>query len=388
MIISTTGQLQELCTRLSRDSFVALDTEFIREKTYYAELCLIQIAGPSAQACIDPLSPQLDLAPLFELLQNPNVTKVFHAARQDIEIFYHLTGQIPTPLFDTQIAAMVCGYRENIGYQELVQDLLGITLDKSMRITDWSRRPLTDDQVDYAMHDVTHLRDIYRILAQKLRDSCRQSWLADEIAVQNDPKTYEVDDDEAWQRIKIPFRRPVQVHVFARLCAWRERTAKEKNRPRKYILKDDALIELAGMMPTTPEQLRACRTVPKGFEKSTLGQEVLAQITRAQSDPPHLYPQSWDRPKSLSVTQKTMADLLHLLLMIISANLGIAPRLIASTDELHQLARGNNSVPCMTGWRRDVFGEKVLLFKQGLLFFTYNPHTHKPEIREKQTLSQ
>ena len=381
MMITETTQLTALCTRLSKAPFITLDTEFIREKTYYPELCLIQIAGPDEEACIDPLASDLDMTPLFDLLQNPKVVKVFHAARQDIEIFYHLTGQIPTPLFDTQLAAMVCGYGDNVGYQQLVHDITGVTLDKSMRITDWSRRPLSEDQIKYALHDVTYLRDIYQTFKKRLADTDRWTWLAEEIALQNNPATYEVNDDEAWRRIKIPFKKPIQTHVFARLCAWRERTAKTKNRPRKYILKDEALVELALLMPNSPADMDRGRNLSNGFGNSAMGQEILKIIQQARSEPAEAYPKDWMPPKPLTPTQRTLADLLQLLLHLTAAALDVAPKIIASTDELHSIARGNLDVPCMTGWRQTVFGEKVLLFKEGHLSFSYNPKLHKPEIQ-------
>ena len=312
-MIKTTEKLQELCIRLSKFPFVTLDTEFIREKTYYPELCLIQIAGPEEEVCIDPLSPDLDLTPLFELMQNQSVVKVFHAARQDVEIFYHLSGQIPSPLFDTQIAATVCGYGDNVGYQQLTHDITGVSLDKSMRFTDWSRRPLNEDQVTYALHDVTYLRDIYLALKKQLEENHRTEWLAEEIAVQNDPATYETNDDNVWRKMKIPFKRPLQTHVFAKLCAWRERTAKQKNRPRKHIIKDDALIELAVTMPKTAVEMNSCRNISNGFGKSIFGQEILQVIAKALSDPVELYPTEWNKPKHLTQTQHTLVDLYHLL---------------------------------------------------------------------------
>ena len=383
MIITTTTDLRDLCQELAKAPFITLDTEFIREKTYYPELCLIQIAGPDRAACIDPLAPDLDLHPLFELLQNPDVVKVFHAARQDVEIFYHLTGQVPTPLFDTQLAAMVCGYSHLVGYQQLVQDITGVSLDKSMRVTDWSRRPLTEAQVEYALHDVTHLRDVYLALDHQLKENNRLGWLAEEIAVQNDPTTYDSDDDTVWQRIRIPFKRPLQTHVFARLCAWRERKAKTLNRPRKFIVKDEALIELAATMPKTAAEMDSCRNLSKGFGKSAFGKEMLSVIEAALNDPADTHPKDWTKPKSLTATQHTLVDLYHLLLDMICDNLNVAPRIIASTEELHELARGNNDVPCMKGWRREVFGERLILFKQGRIVFAYNPKTHRPEIIDR-----
>ncbi|MDY6407862.1 MAG: ribonuclease D [Pseudomonadota bacterium] len=382
MMIDTTQDLTKLCTKLAKLPFVTVDTEFIREKTYYPELCLIQIASIGIEAVVDPLAPGIDLSPLYDLLNNPHIVKVFHAARQDIEIFYHLTKQIPTPLFDTQIAAMVCGYDENVGYQQLVHDITGVTLDKSMRFTDWKKRPLSPEQEEYALNDVTYLRDVYLAFNEKIKQNGRAEWLAEEIAVQNNPATYDTDDNEVWRKVKIPFKRPIQVHVFSKLCAWREKTAKTKNKPRKHLLKDDALIELAIMMPENIEDINKCRNISTGFGKSVLGQEVLSVIRSAKNDSPDMFPKNWEKPKGLTHTQKTMVDLYHLLLMIVATELNVAPKIIASSDELKSLACGDNDVPCMKGWRYDSFGAKVLLFKQGKLSFTYNPHLHRPEIAD------
>ena len=384
MMITTTEQLTELCVHLAQFPFVTLDTEFIREKTYYPQLCLIQIAGPNQEACIDPLASGIDLSPLFDLLQNKNVVKVFHAARQDVEIFYHLTGKIPVPLFDTQIAAMVCGYGDSVGYQQLVQDIAGISLDKSLRFTDWHRRPLTKEQIKYALNDVTHLRTIYQTFVKALAENGREAWLSEEIAVQNDPTTYDTDEENVWRKIKIPFKKPLQTHVFAKLCAWREKTAKKTDRPRKFILKDDALIELAILMPKDTEQMNRCRNLSNGFGKSAFGQEILKVIDSACSDPLEAYPVDWGKEKPLTQTQRTLVDLYHLLLMVISSELKVAPKIIAGTDELQQLARGNDDVPCMKGWRRDIFGEKAVLFKQGLLSFAYDPKTHQPVLQQQK----
>lgn len=382
MIITTTKDLTKLCAKLQKGSFVTIDTEFIREKTYYPELCLIQIAGSETEACIDALAKGLDLTPLFDLLQNPDVVKVFHAAHQDVEIFLHLTGKIPTPLFDTQVAAMVCGYGENVGYQQLVHDVTGVSLDKSMRFTDWKRRPLSEEQIAYALNDVTYLRDIYTSFVAKIKENGRGSWLEQELEVQNNPKTYETDDNEVWRKVKIPFKKQIQTYIFSKLCAWREKTAKKKDVPRKHILKDDALIELAVISPSTPEEMERCRSVSSGFCKGTFGTEILNVIQSAKSDDPKNYPKDWKPKKPLTATQHTMVELLRLLLSVQCASFGVAPKIIATTEDLQKLACGDNNVLCMKGWRREIFGEKVLLFKQGKLSICFNPKTHRPELKE------
>lgn len=381
MMITTTTDLAAICQRFATEPFVTLDTEFIRETTYYPELCLIQMASPKEAVCIDPTVTDLDLSPLFELLQNKNVVKVFHAARQDVEIFYHLSGQIPTPLFDTQVAAMVCGYGESVGYQQLVQDITGTILDKSMRVTDWSRRPLNDKQIAYALCDVTYLRDVYHFLSAELEKSGRGQWLTEELAIQNNPETYEVNNDTVWQKIKVPFKKPIQVHIFAKLCAWREAVAKQKNLPRRYILKDDALIELVAECPQTTDELQKLRGLPNGFAKGRLGEEVLVVIREAQSDSPDVYPKTWRMPKSLTAGQRVEIDLLRLLLHIVSDELRVAPRIIATQDDLTAIACGQKDMPCLQGWRRDVFGDKVMQFKKGLLCFAYNPKTKRPVLK-------
>lgn len=386
MMITTTTDLIAVCQRFATEPFITLDTEFIRETTYYPELCLIQIASPQEAFCIDPLSDEIDLQPLFDLMQNPKVMKVFHAARQDIEIFYHLSGQIPTPLFDTQVAAMVCGYGDSVGYQQLVQDITGTVLDKSMRVTDWSRRPLNDKQIAYALCDVTYLRDVYLALSAELEKSGRIHWLTEELAIQNNPETYDVNNDTVWQKIKVPFKKPSQVHIFAKLCAWRESVAKQKNLPRRYIMKDDALIELVAETPKTTDDLQKLRGLPNGFAKGRLGKEVLEVIQSAQHDSPDTYPKTWRTPKSLTTSQRVEIDLLQLLLHIVSSELRVAPRIIATSDDLTDLVRGNKNIPCLKGWRYDVFGEKVLQFKKGLLSFSYNPKTKRPELRQIEPL--
>ena len=382
MIITTTEELINLCDELKKEDFITLDTEFIREKTYYPELCLIQIAGLHVEACIDALSEGLDLTALFELLQNPSVVKVFHAAHQDVEIFFHMTGKIPHPLFDTQVAAMVCGYGESVGYQQLVHDIVGVSLDKSMRFTDWKRRPLNKAQIDYALRDVTYLRDIYLAFHQKLKETGREHWLSQELEIQNNPKTYETDDNEVWRKIKIPFKKPLQAHIFAKLCAWRERTAKVKNIPRKYVVKDDALIELAVVCPTSVKEMDSCRNLSKGFGKNAMGIEILSVIQAAMSDTPDCYPENWKPKKPLTATQHTLVELFRLLLSIQCASFGVAPKIVASTEELQKLACGDNDVACLTGWRQEIFGEKALLFRQGKISFCFNPKTHQPELKE------
>lgn len=379
-MIQTTEMLKEVCQRFATHPFMTVDTEFIREKTYYPELCLIQIASPEEAWCVDPLSPGLDLEPLFQLFLNPHVVKVFHAARQDIEIFYHLMHRVPTPLFDTQVGAMVCGYTDAVGYQQLVQDYLGIQLDKSQRYTDWSRRPLEPAQITYALHDVTYLRDVYLKMTEALAANNRRDWLTEEMAVLNNPATYDVDEETIWCKIKSPFKKEKQLYVLSRLAAWREKTAKAKNRPRRYILSDEALLELTAASVKTPADFEKLRSFSKGFSKSALADEVFHVLTEARSVPATAYPAGLtEKKKTLSPSQRSLAELYRLLLDLSAAEFSVAPRIIASTEELGDLARGAKELACLKGWRYQVFGQRALAFREGKLMLSYNPETKKPE---------
>lgn len=377
-MIQTTDLLKEVCQRFATHPFMTVDTEFIREKTYYPELCLIQIASPQEAWCVDALSRDLDLSPLFQLFQNPHVMKVFHAARQDIEIFYMLTHQIPTPLFDTQVAAMVCGYTDMVGYQQLVHDCLGIHLDKGQRYTDWSRRPLSSEQETYALHDVTYLRDVYLNLQNRLDNNGRRDWLIEEMAVLTDPKTYEVDNETAWRKIKAPLKKEKQLYVLSRLAAWREQMAKTKNKPRKHILKDEALLELAVAPVDTPADFDKLRHFPKGFGKSALAVELLHVLKAAQAVPVEQYPQNLTEKKQVLLPyQRSLWEVYRLLLDVSAAEIGVAPRIIASTDELSLLAQGNQHVPCLSGWRYHVFGQRALAFGMGKMALSYDPEKQR-----------
>lgn len=376
MMITTTEQLQCVCAQCATYPFVTLDTEFIREKTYWPHLCLIQLGTPDSAWCIDPLSDKLDLSALFDLLKNDKVVKVFHAARQDVEIFFHLSGFVPTPIFDTQIAAMVCGFGDSASYQQLVQELLNVSLDKSMRYTDWSYRPLSESQTAYALRDVTYLVDVYRILQQKLAQNGRLSWLAEEMEILSNPATYVVEDAQAWQRVKNTLTSMQQVRVFRAVCGWREKTAKLKNRPRRHIMKDECIQELAVSCPTTADQFNKMRSFSDGFGNSAYGQELLQVIQSALSDDTPLadFPV---RHKALTAKQKTLSDLMRLLLSIVSDDLGVAPKVIAGSDDLMETILHPKQSKIMTGWRYDVFGQYVQLLKTGRLTFGYNAKTGK-----------
>lgn len=370
MMITTTQQLADFCQTLEKYPFITVDTEFIREKTYYPILCLIQLGCSDSAACVDPLAEGIDLTPLFNLFLNPKVLKVFHAARQDLEIFYHLMGQMPTPLFDTQIAAMVCGYGDAVAYQQLVEQLTPTKLDKSMRFTDWSKRPLLDKQITYALNDVIPLVNVYQKLQAELQTTGRLDWLKEEQDILNNPATYCIDDTTAWKRLKCPLKKPREIHVFAAICAWREKTAKSKNRPRRHILKDEIIQELACIAPTTPAELDNLRSIPHGFSKSDTARSLLESIKIALTDSPDKFEKPVVR-KPLKSGQKNLLEMLKLLLTIVAQQEKVAPKVLASTDDLHDFAADDENVPFLKGWRFDLFGQKATLLKQGKLCLSY-----------------
>lgn len=365
-LISDTAALAAACDRLATHPFVTVDTEFLRETTYYPKLCLIQIASPDEAVLVDPLSPDLDLAPFFGLMVNENVVKVFHAARQDLEIVWLLGRVLPTPLFDTQVAAMVCGYGDSVGYEQLANDLAKARIDKSSRFTDWSRRPLTEAQLAYAESDVTHLRDIYLALKADLDASGRESWVAEEMSVLTSPGTYEVKPENAWLRLKGRIRKPRELPNLMEIAAWREREAQTRDVPRQRVLKDDALMDIVQRGPRSVEALAELRSVPNGFERSRNGAEVLAAIERAAAIDPKTLPRlerERGRPTSAAVL-----DLLKVLLKAVADAERVAPKIIASTDDLEAIASDDLAeVPALQGWRRSVFGEKALALKDGSL---------------------
>ncbi len=365
-LISDTAALSAACDRLATHPFVTVDTEFLRETTYYPKLCLIQIASPDEAVLIDPLSPDLDLAPFFGLMVNENVVKVFHAARQDLEIVWLLGRVLPTPLFDTQVAAMVCGYGDSVGYEQLANDLAKARIDKSSRFTDWSRRPLTEAQLAYAESDVTHLRDIYLALKTDLDASGRESWVAEEMSVLTSPATYEVKPENAWQRLKGRIRKPRELPNLMEIAAWREREAQTRDVPRQRVLKDDALMDIVQRGPRSVEALAELRSVPNGFERSRNGAEVLAAIERAAALDPKTLPRL-ERERGRP-TNAAVLDLLKVLLKAVADAERVAPKIIASSDDLDAIASDDLAdVPALHGWRRGVFGEKALALKNGTL---------------------
>lgn len=364
-LISSTPDLADLCAELAAHEFVAVDTEFMRETTFWPKLCLIQVAGPGSEAIIDPQSQNLDLAPFFELMADQSVVKVFHAARQDIEIVYLKSGRVPTPVFDTQVGAMVCGFGDSISYVNLVKRITNHDLDKSSRFTDWGRRPLTDRQLVYALGDVTHLRDVYAHLKGELARSGRTHWLAEEMSVLTDPGTYVSDPENAWRRLKLKVRNRRALGVLMELAAWRERIAQSQDVPRSRVLRDEALYDIANQLPTETAKLAELRTLSDGFARSVRAKEIVDAVRAGLSrDPKSLPPM--DHGPSVPAEAGAIVDLLRVLLKAAASRHGVAPRLIADTEDLERIATEKDAdVAALKGWRRELFGEDALRLKRG-----------------------
>ncbi|WP_428642413.1 ribonuclease D [Roseibium sp.] len=364
-VITKTEELASACERLAAHDYVTVDTEFLRETTFWPKLCVIQMAGPDMAFIVDALSEGLDLRPFFDLMRDDGVTKVFHAARQDIEIVYHLGGLIPSPLFDTQVAAMVCGFGDSISYDQLVYKVTGARIDKSSRFTDWARRPLTAKQLDYALADVTHLRDAYQFLKANLAEQNRSHWVQDEMEVLTSVTTYRADPEQAWKRLKLRVRKPIELAVMMEVAAWREREAQSRNVPRSRVVKDDAIYELAAQQPQDAEALSRLRTIPRGFERSRSADEILKAVKRALDLPKEKLPKL---PKGRQAPDGSAAavDLLKVLLKLVSEAHGVAAKVIATVDDLEKIAADDGAdVAAMKGWRRELFGEPALKLKRG-----------------------
>ena len=364
--ITKTPDLVQFCPKLKGTPFVTVDTEFMRENTYYPILCLVQVAGPDDAAAIDALAPGIDLAPLFDLMDAPETLKVFHAARQDIEIFYHLMGHVPAPLFDSQVAAMVCGFGDQVGYETLIAKLTKARIDKSSRFTDWSRRPLSDKQINYALSDVTHLRDAYRKLVAQLETSGRESWLKAEMAILTSPATYEADPMLAYKRIKARNPKPRVEVLLRELAAWREREAKRRDIPRNRILRDDALLEIAHHAPKTPNDLARTRGLGERMAQGPQGQEILKAVARALAVPDSELPQPQKR-QDLPSGIGPVSDLLKVFLKMICEETDVAQKLIANAADIDQIAAygADAQVPAMEGWRHEMFGQAAVKLRSG-----------------------
>lgn len=366
-IVTTTSALQEACSVLERSEFVAVDTEFLRETTYWPKLCLIQMACPGYDVIVDPLAEGLDLAPFFDLMTDKSVMKVFHAARQDVEIIYNLAGVIPCPLFDSQVAAMVCGFGDSISYDQLVQRITGHRVDKSSRFTDWTLRPLSERQLAYAAADVTHLRDVYIFLKANLEEQERTSWVAEEMAILTSANTYFVEPKDAWKRMKLRVRKPIELAIMMELAAWREAEAQRRDVPRGRIIKDDSIYEIAAQQPATTDALAKLRSIPRGFERSKTAEQILEAVNRALGIPKAKLPPV-PRGRQSPEGSSAVVDLLKVLLKMASERHAVAAKVIATVDDLEQIACDDDAdIPALKGWRRKLFGDAALAVKRGEL---------------------
>jgi ribonuclease D len=363
-LITSTEDLARACARLAQHRFVTVDTEFMRETTYYPKLCLVQMAGPDEGLLVDPLAPDIDLAPFLGLMRDPAVTKVFHSARQDLEIVWNMGGLIPRPLFDSQVAAMVCGYGDSVSYEQLVNDLAKARVDKSSRFTDWSRRPLSEAQLAYALSDVTYLVKVYEALMEQLQANGRLAWLEDEMGVLLSPETYRGDPDNAWRRLAGRLRKAKEIAVLMEVAAWREREAQNRDVPRNRVLKDEAVVDVAVSAPRSVEALGRLRSIPNGFERSRAGAEIIAAVERGLERDPSTVPAP-DRTRGRG-SNGAVLELLKVLLRAVADTEGVAPKIIATVDDLEAVALDDEAdVPMLKGWRRQLFGEKALALKSG-----------------------
>jgi ribonuclease D len=366
-IVDSTGELEALTAELAKTPYIALDTEFMRDQTYWPKLCLIQVAAPGVEAIIDPLAADLDLSTFHVLLTDTRIMKVMHAARQDIEIFFHRAGVIPDPLFDSQVAAMVCGFGEAASYETLARKLAHVEIDKSARFTDWSRRPLSARQLEYALADVTHLRTIYEALSKDLARTHRTSWVEEEIAALKDPNLYRLEPKDAWKRLKPRTSSKKFLAILAAVAAWREREAQTRDVPRNRVLKDEAILEIAAHPPDDATSLEHIRAVPKGFGASRQGKGLLEAIAEGRhSQPPEGF--VMERPRRKREPSQSAIDLLKTLLRLRAEEARVAPRLIANSDDIEKLAAfEDDGVAALHGWRENVFGRDARLLREGKL---------------------
>lgn len=375
-IIETTADLQQLCTELKTQEFITVDSEFVREKSYYPKLCLIQVGWLDDAAIIDPLAPGLDLSSFLKIMQAENVLKVFHSGRQDIEIFYNLSGKVPSPVFDTQIAAMACGFGASVSYDNMVHKITGVELDKSSRLTDWSKRPLDNKQLEYALRDVTFLLPCYQYLRDYMREHGRTHWIDEEMAALRDENLYRIDPDMAWLKIRHSVHSAHFLRVLKDLAAWRERRAIKHNTPRQSVVKDDMLVNIASVAPRTVEELQKARYIHKDIVNGKLGQEIIEAVREAMQKPLDPNLRKIDRAKQVNIpgAASALAEVLMLLLKIKSEQLQVVPHLIANEKNLRDIACGNDDKtnPALLGWRYDVFGKEALAFRKGLATISYD----------------
>ena len=373
-LITTTHDLKTFCERAASSCYITVDTEFVRETTYWPKLCLVQVGLADEAVAIDPLAAGIDLSSFFDLLQNPDVIKIVHSGRQDVEIFYHLTGKIPTPLFDTQIAAMVCGFGESVAYDSLVQRYAKVSIDKSSRYTHWAQRPLTEKQLTYALGDVTHLRLIYEKLIKRIQEEDRLHWVEDEVAILTNPATYAVDPYILWQKIKVRAAKPRLLATLRELAAWRDFTAQQRDIPRSRVLRDETMLDLAASTPRSVADLERMRGLPPAILKGKEGQIILDLIEKALALPLDQCPpvkQGSEAPPGTSA----LIEMLRLLLKLQSDKYQVAQKLIASSADLEEIARSSNpNVPTLKGWRHEVFGKAAIALKEGKLGIGLKDH--------------
>lgn len=374
-IISDSQALADFCDRISHNSFITVDTEFMRENTFWPQLCVVQLGGEDEAQAIDALAEGLDLSPLMELMGNENILKVFHAARQDLEIFFHLNGSLPAPLFDTQVAAMVCGFGDSAGYETLVRKLVGARVDKSSRFTDWARRPLTDKQIDYALSDVTHLRVVYEKLDEMLGQNGRREWLDEEITILTSHGTYDQPAENAWKRLKSRSPAPRFLAILREVAAWRDREAKGRDLPRNRVLRDEALLEIAHHAPANVEQLGRTRGLGKKMAEGRGGEALLAAVAAGQAVPEDECPTLPKKPQ-LPRGIGPITDLLKVVLKMKCEQNNVAQKLVATTDQLEVIAAfgADADVPALRGWRRQIFGDDALQLMRGDLALVANGH--------------
>jgi ribonuclease D len=365
-LITSSEDLARACERLAKFPVITVDTEFLRETTYYPLLCVIQMASPDEAVVVDALADGIDLDPFYALMVNEQVLKVFHAARQDIEIVWHRAGKLPHPIFDTQVAAMVLGYGDSIAYDALVEKVTGHRPDKTHRFTDWSRRPLSKEQIVYAEADVTHLRDVFKALDADLKKRGRNDWVSEEMEVLTSPRTYDAEPSRAWERLKSRVRKPKELAVLMEVAAWREREAQSRDVPRGRVLKDDAIGDIATHAPISLEKLAHLRSIPKGFERSKWGSDIVAAVQRGVARDPNSLPKI-DRPRGNAAGSATV-ELLKVLLRMTAEKHHVAAKVIATIDDLEQIAMSDDAdIPALRGWRRELFGEAALALKHGKL---------------------
>ncbi len=381
-IITTSEDLERACAELEGCPYITVDTEFMRESTYWPKLCLIQMAPPEGDAIIVDTIADLDLAPFFRLMADERTVKVFHAARQDVEIVHHMADIIPHPLFDTQVAASVCGYGELIGYEALVRQIADGTIDKSHRFTDWSRRPLSEAQLVYAAADVTYLRPIYEALSEKVDKLGRREWISEEMAILTSPSTYRTEPEEAWKRLKMKVKKPRDLAILMALAEWREREAQTRDVPRSRVLKDDALYEIAMHAPDSEQALGRLRGVPNGYERSASGRSIVEIVKEVKARPADTLPKV-PRSEGARRASGPVADLLKVLLKHVADRNRVASRLIANAEDVEALAADDEAdVPALSGWRRELFGDKALALKQGRLSLAIQGESLRLEERE------